>query len=159
MVCMLSKGIKSITTTSPASEVHNPTYISLFVPCLGTIPLINNNQTNEGPMEEVHDVDDGSLVHAQTIAIVTRPMETLATAKDIPRLIKSIRVYRNETLLFDGDTQGVGEPEWVHTWVAPDSYPPQRSGRQARLALQERLGGRSRGAGLPEDLLDADGAL
>lgn len=26
-------------TTSPASEVHNPTYISHFVPCLGTIPL------------------------------------------------------------------------------------------------------------------------
>ena len=39
MVCMLNKGIDSLTTTSPASEVHNPTYISHFVPCLGTIPL------------------------------------------------------------------------------------------------------------------------
>lgn len=36
---MLNKKVDFLMTTSPASEVHNPTYISHFVPCLGTIPL------------------------------------------------------------------------------------------------------------------------
>lgn len=36
---MLSKRITSLMTTSPASEVHNPTYTSRFVTYLSTIPL------------------------------------------------------------------------------------------------------------------------
>lgn len=39
MVYMLSEGIRSLTTTSPAGEVYNPTYISHFISCLSMIPL------------------------------------------------------------------------------------------------------------------------